>query len=645
MENCSSVKPDMSYYKVDRKSLLNFKPLNRRLSSHYLNYDYTTEEFYKVAHQYLINNFYSLFNYVSNEYTPNLSVKFDTFTSSNGNFNNIIQLGTKVLAQEEFTQDLKVDVLYAIMLHEMFHKRITNADIMNAYMKNISLADYYESEVTKKTWIKLFPSHLMGYIFNVLEDYRIEKLGLRDFPGYVFFFDRLREYAIELHKGKIINQNLLANLILDYLMFKILLPELLSSFMMFIDDTYVGLKNPTHSKKNILDVVSNIDNYINRNLHLVYSDNIIDVVNATSAIHSLIPLKIQKELNKDIETVGKSFGGVAENHFFDSDKKIEEGYESSKDETEKCIFEAIENEENSRTGIKSKEDEVPKSRKEKIEVISVANKIYDNYTIYNPKCKRIDKQIYDEALKMSHNISKNLGFLSSRLNQINQNYELSEGDLDEDELYSISYSNNIFYDEESKAGFDFDIGILLDESGSMGEKSKMRNAKIAALSCILSMKESRHVNLFVYGHSHNRHHNDDGNVEMYEYFNSKRRITDWKNVFMATAKGNNADGYAIAKLGEIMMKDSKSANKIMIVISDGYPSAKNYTGELAEKHVKNVVEILEKKGIEIIQICIDNIERSNYMFKNFIAYDSMGNFIKKFREILQKKLNQFSEDL
>lgn len=651
MENCLSIRPDPNYYTVDRKKLLDFKPLHKRLSGNFLDYDYPLSKYYKEAHTFIIKNFYSLFNHVSNEFTPNLVVKFDSMSSFNGTVKNVIQLGTQLLAIDGFSQQMKVDTMFAVMLHEMWHKRFTNRDIAKAYTTpTIPLKEYYDSKDIEKVFTKLLPDKVTADIFNILEDYRIEKLGLRDFPGYVFYFDVHREFCIELHKGKKINQTMLPQLAMEYLMFKILLPELREAYMGFIDDTYKGLKNPKYNKKNILELIKKFDDYIHRNARMVYSDDVRDVIKASQELAAMIPKGMKDEVNKDIDALGKGFTGTGEKYFMDSDKKEEEGYKGTKKEVEKTIEGEIDKAEGTRSGNRSGGDseDTDRSREEKLEFGSAASGVFDSVVIYNPKCKNVDKSIYQEALKMSGNIARNLGFLSAKLNQLNQEYELSEGELDEDELYSISFSNNLFFEEEPKPGFEFDFGILIDESGSMraGGGVKIRNATIAALSCVLSMNQSQHVNLFVYGHSQGRHGKFiNGQFEMYEYINTKRKISDWKNVFAASANGGNADGYAIAKLGEIMIKDSKAKNKILVVISDGMPAAYNYEGVLAEQHIKGVVTLLEKSGIEVIQICIDNIARSSFMFKNFIPYDSMGNFIKKFREILQKRLTQFTENL
>jgi len=85
-----------------------------------------------------------------------------------------------------------------------------------------------------------------------------------------------------------------------------------------------------------------------------------------------------------------------------------------------------------------------------------------------------------------------------------------------------------------------------------------------------------------------------------------------------------------------------STEKLMIVISDGQPNASRYSGESAEKHVRTVVNNLEKKGVHVIQVCIDNIESSPRMFKHYVPYDKDGKFFDKLKSILQKKLIKFA---
>lgn len=306
MENCSSIKPNINYYNVDRAKILDFKPLEKRLSCNFMKYEYDTKEkYYEAAHTFLVRNFYSLFNHITNEFTPNVTFKFDTMTSFNGCHENRIQLGTKLLALEGFGQQMKVDAMYAVMIHEMLHKKRTNADISAAYLNPVlSVKDYYNSPLVPKLFKKLFKDSLMADIFNILEDHRIEKMGLREFPGYVFFFDQLRTLTIEIHKTKTATINMASSFVIEYLLFKILLPELIPPFIQLIDDTFKGAKNPRYTKKSIMDVIHSFDNYIDKNYSIVYSDNVVDIVNATKELYNLIPQKMREEIMKDSEKLG-----------------------------------------------------------------------------------------------------------------------------------------------------------------------------------------------------------------------------------------------------------------------------------------------------------------------------------------------------
>ncbi len=644
------VKPDLSFYNVDRENLLYTKPIKKRLSSNVLNYDYPDDKYHEIAHRHLIKNFYSLFNFVSRESTPNLFVNPDTSTSSNSYVENRIQLGTKPLFDVRFSQQHRIDMMIAITIHKMWHKRYTNRDISSVYIKPaITIQEFYGSKQAKDTIKKILPNKIIGELFNILEDRRIEKLGLEEFPGFVFYFDKLREYCIELHSEKKTSDYMLSSLIMEYVMFRILLPELLDFYMNYVNEVYKSLRTkPKFSKKMLFEVMSYIDKYIHANQTIVYSDRIEDLLIASKAIYNLLPKDMRVDLERDITGAEKNFSGVFSDYVYDNDSDcaIQQSEETIGKISDDIISE-IEKQEKKRDNTKTPENENDKSRTEKIDIINCAEGVFDEVIIYNPICKDVDKNLYGQAKKIAGNMAMSLGFLAARLNQINQSFEQVEGEIDEDELYSISFSKNIFYEDETRPGFELDFGILIDESGSMNESEGVKriNAMIAALGCILAIKDSRYINLFVYGHSQGRHFAyTDKKVELYEYINSKRRVTDWKNVFSVGAKGGNADGYAIAKMGEIMLSDSACKNKILVVISDGLPCAHDYGNSAAEQHVRYVVDILAGKGIETIQICIDNIENSGNMFKNFIPFDSMGNFIKEFGNILKKKLTKFSEN-
>jgi nitric oxide reductase activation protein len=295
------------------------------------------------------------------------------------------------------------------------------------------------------------------------------------------------------------------------------------------------------------------------------------------------------------------------------------------------------------------EENQNKSKKVFNEKINSKNNFtgYTHYQIIEEIQEPIDTVMLAQAKQISKNIVHNLGFLDSKYSRLNESYELTEGELDEDELYSIGLGNKfLFQDIEEIPAYNLDFGILLDESGSMN--SKIREAKLAVLSLLLALKDNKHINLFVYGHTANEGEYSFGSssnrsaIQIYKYFNTLERYTDWRNIFSADSRSNNADGFAIEKMGEIMKK-SESRNKILIVVSDGQPNASGYGGDEAIAHTRSVVQQLEADGFTVIQICVDNVEASPRMFTHFVPYESDGKFFNNLKAILLQKLIQFAD--
>jgi len=93
------------------------------------------------------------------------------------------------------------------------------------------------------------------------------------------------------------------------------------------------------------------------------------------------------------------------------------------------------------------------------------------------------------------------------------------------------------------------------------------------------------------------------------------------------------------------MLKSKCRNKVLIVASDGYPNALGYTGDMAIEHTKQSVELLETKGILVIQLCINNLKNSDKMFRHIIPFVQNKNFSVQLKSILLKQLTKISKTL
>lgn len=644
------------FYQFDREELISYKPLSERLSSAFIDYSVrmSNNDFVRIALKYLVHTAYSLFFYITDEKNPSINFKFDSNNSFCSLTTNHIQIGVQLLFDEDIPRQIRVDTLTAIIYHEFYHKKYTIADLLKLHF--IDVNDYYNNEINRKTIQSFIDNTFEGsigkIIHNIFEDRRIESLGMKRFPGYGFSFDVMRKHAFYINtEFRTIRTPI--DYIIIYLLYKILLPELSERFYQAVLKT-IDIYDAKSEKeitederelKLICKVIREIEGMIESKdmfpkptYDYIYSDDYKDVQFICFEILKIIPSKYKKPLNDT------SVNGIESENFeyFNEETSDEKKQNVSKvfaEELNKIINEEIDEFEKQKTNQRSDKNSVNIS---KLDMGGAGLFEYTAIKIIPAKKERMNKVLFNKAKRLSNNIFKNLGFLDAHYKQFIEMYELTEGEIDDTEIYSINWNKNIFKSETETKGYNLDFGVLLDESYSMN--NLIESAKVAFLSLILSLKNNDHINLFAYGHtanySENGNYNNDMSVILYKYYNTLENFVDINTVYSAKARANNADGFAIAKMGGIMMK-SKNKNKILIVISDGQPNASHYSGQSAIQHTKESVEWCERKGITVIQICVDFIEESGKMFKHYVEYKQGTNFFYEIRKILLKQITQF----
>ena len=602
-----------NFYKVNKEKLLCFKDKKDRLAGNFIDFSNKDVKSLKTeCATFLINTAINLFEFLTEEKISNIIFDVRKTGGSCDLIENRIIIGLKFLEYKEIPLELATNSILATIKHEFYHKRFTIKDWGSPNKKEIT---------------QTLSCPIRKDIFNILEDRRIEELGCKDFPGYVFHFEESRKLAFYfLKKKEILN---FANIPVDYLMYFFLMPELLQDYEKKINNWLLEVPFATPDevksyevlKNLVIDTLNKIKFYLKENYNLVFSNNLYDVRLCSYQIEALIP----KEL-KDLMTKKKE-----ETYFIDFE--LEDSDNVSKDLDTKDINEILKN------SLKLKKEEKESKKENKLEKIeNDSTGLFDFFSINSVESGTVDYNLLKNSEEISKNIFQNLGFLDSKFSRKIEEYELSEGDLDESELYGFSFNKDLFESLEDLPQYSLDFGILLDESGSM--VTRIFEAKVAVLALILALKENKNINLFVYGHTADI---KPKTVELYEYYNSEKNITDYTTLFNAYAKSNNADGYAIQKIGEIMSKSNK-LEKVLIVISDGTPTAKKYFGDSAYRHVKSQVEKLEKKGFLVIQICMDNISESPKMFNKFVPYNK-GEFFDSLKNVLLEKLIAFSNQV
>ena len=149
------------------------------------------------------------------------------------------------------------------------------------------------------------------------------------------------------------------------------------------------------------------------------------------------------------------------------------------------------------------------------------------------------------------------------------------------------------------------IGLLLDESGSMGCGSRATYARAAAI-ILYDFCQSLHIPVMVYGHS-----TDDG-VALYSYaeFDSIDQLDRYRMMDIS-ARGSNRDGAALRFVAEQLAKRSEDI-RLLILVSDGQPADAGYYGTAAEEDLRGIKAEYRRKGICFVAAAIgddkDNME-------------------------------------
>ena len=151
------------------------------------------------------------------------------------------------------------------------------------------------------------------------------------------------------------------------------------------------------------------------------------------------------------------------------------------------------------------------------------------------------------------------------------------------------------------------VGLLLDESGSMGSCDRCTYARASAI-ILYDFCESLGIPVMVYGHS-----TDYNAVELYSYAEFDGFDQDDKYRLMdIDARGSNRDGAALRYVAENLSKRPEAV-KLLILVSDGQPAHSGYGGSAAEEDLRGIKQEYQRKGIIFVAAAIgndkENIER------------------------------------
>ena len=214
-----------------------------------------------------------------------------------------------------------------------------------------------------------------------------------------------------------------------------------------------------------------------------------------------------------------------------------------------------------------------------------------------------------------------------------------KGRLNKRQLHRIPQDrNDLFEIKIVQDDKQLDVCLLVDESGSMGSHY-MSHARQSCIAVKEALQDNEKLNLWVFGHTADQ--NERGATEMYEYASPFMRDRPLACGAMR-ARYENRDGTAIFTSAERVKSQSEhpSAEKLMIVFSDGAPSADGYRGDSAHKHTAKMVKKVEGMGFAVIQVGFGGWahRQQSDMFTNSIAVNDINKLPMQIGKILKKVL-------
>jgi len=215
-------------------------------------------------------------------------------------------------------------------------------------------------------------------------------------------------------------------------------------------------------------------------------------------------------------------------------------------------------------------------------------------------------------------------------------YRQKRGILDKRQLHRIPMGmTDLFKATVVNTDKPLDICLLVDESGSMGW-STMASARKSAIAIKEALADNPMINLWVYGHSADE--KVKGQTEMIEYYSPTMQDRPFAMGGM-NARYENRDGNAIiASAQRVKAESDNTSNKLMIVLSDGQPSADLYRGSRGIEHTAKAVKFAESRGWSVIQVGFAGASEHymSQMFTNHIYVKDVETLGDNLSKIIRK---------
>ena len=219
---------------------------------------------------------------------------------------------------------------------------------------------------------------------------------------------------------------------------------------------------------------------------------------------------------------------------------------------------------------------------------------------------------------------------------------MRSGRLDTNKLAEAKQMVPTFYERFGQVTTNkINIGVLIDESGSMGSGAKMQKARQAAIFINEVFKKQQDVQLFIYGHSADESSRyGDCNMRIYREPGTNM---DPYALGSCKARANNRDGDAIYAMAK-RVRSKTTDPGLLFVISDGAPYAYDYSGQKAIEDTRKKVTMAQSLGFQVIQIAIEEEVPCDEMFDYYIQMTNIENLPNDMIAYVSKKVDKLIKE-
>ena len=229
----------------------------------------------------------------------------------------------------------------------------------------------------------------------------------------------------------------------------------------------------------------------------------------------------------------------------------------------------------------------------------------------------------DEYSVLLQRLKPSINALKNRINLYGLDKHISirnlnRGELDRKSLFKIPTKRvNLFKKDYVQVEPNYNIGILMDQSGSMC--SDIELVRDTAITIYEAMKDNEMCNVFLYGHTADMR-GEKHATHIFEYENG---------VTLTNVRShcNNRDGVAIfesARMLEQRINSSLNMKKAMIVLCDGQPAAHGYAD--GRNQTRRDIMRVQSEGMPVMAIGMGHYIREEHLKEMYDSYIMIEDF-------------------